>query len=297
MRRMSERATTAGGTAMDRVAILGAAVLFSTGGAAIKATALSGWQVAGFRSAIAAAALVALLPAARRGWNLRVVAVGIAYAATMILFVLGNKLTTAANTIFLQDTAPLYVLLLGPWLLAEPIRRRDLGLMAAIAAGMALFFVGLPPATAIAPNPFAGNLCAAAAGLTWALTILGLRWLGRGTSAAGASTAAVACGNLIAAAAALPLAFPVAAARPVDWGLVVFLGLFQIGLAYVLLTRGVRRVPALETALLLLAEPVLNPIWTWLVHGETITAAGAVGALLILAATAANAMLPSHERA
>src|SRR6185436_18210309 len=105
-----------------RLLLIAAAALFSTGGAAIKATSLTGWQVASFRSAVAAAALAAFLPGARRRWTWGTVAVGAAYAATMVLFVLSNKLTTAANTIFLQSTAPLYLLLLGPWLLHEPIR-------------------------------------------------------------------------------------------------------------------------------------------------------------------------------
>src|SRR3990172_9137079 len=101
---------------MSQLQLLAAAVLFSTGGAAIKACTLSSWQIASFRSVIAAVALFLLLPDARRRWTWRAVAVGAAYAATLMLFVLGNKLTTAANTIFLQSTAPLYILLLGPWL-------------------------------------------------------------------------------------------------------------------------------------------------------------------------------------
>jgi drug/metabolite transporter, DME family len=96
---------------------------------------------------------------------------------------------------------------------------------------------------------------------------------------------------------ALPLALPVTAVGAVDWALIGFLGVFQIGLAYVFLTRGMRRVPAFEASLLLLAEPVLNPLWTWLVHGETTTLAGTIGALLILAATAASALVPSSQRA
>src|SRR5436309_1136311 len=100
-----------------RLEILAAAALFSTGGAAIKACSLSGWQVASFRSGIAALAVLVMLPAARRVPSGRAVAVGAAYATTMILFVRANKLTSAANAIFLQSTAPLYVLLLAPRLL------------------------------------------------------------------------------------------------------------------------------------------------------------------------------------
>src|SRR5262249_11542954 len=126
-----------------RLAILAAAILFSTGGAAIKATSLTGWQVASFRSPAAAIAVLAMLPAARRGWGLAPWIVGAAYAATMILFVLANKLTTAAATIFLQATAPLYLVLIGPLLLKEPVRRRDAVFMVAVASGLALFFVGV----------------------------------------------------------------------------------------------------------------------------------------------------------
>jgi drug/metabolite transporter (DMT)-like permease len=124
-----------------RLRLLLAAVLFSTGGAAIKAATLTGWQVASFRSGIAALAVWLLVPAARGRWSRRVLAVAAVYAATMVLFVVANKLTTAANTIFLQSTAPLYVLLAGPLLLGERVTRADLALMAAVAAGMALFFV------------------------------------------------------------------------------------------------------------------------------------------------------------
>src|SRR5512145_3090045 len=134
-----------------RLAILGAAVLFSSGGAAIKATALTGWQVACLRSAVAAVAVLVMLPAARTGWGVMPVVVGVGYAATMILFVLANKLTTAANTIYLQATAPIYLILIGPWLLKEPLRRRDLIFMGALAVGMVFFFLGSDEASRTAP--------------------------------------------------------------------------------------------------------------------------------------------------
>ena len=102
---------------------------------------------------------------------------GLAYAATLISFVTANKLTTSANAIFLQSTAPLYIVLLAPWLLRERVARRDLLFMAAIGAGLAMFFVGETAAVASAPNPSAGNAVAALSGVFWALTMMGLRWL------------------------------------------------------------------------------------------------------------------------
>ena len=271
--------------AVDRLAIVIAALLFSTGGAAIKATVLSSWQVAFLRSGIAAVALMVLLPAARRRWTLRTVVVGAAYATTMILYVSANKLTTAANTIFLQATAPLYILALGPWLLRERVRRRDLVFMSVLALGMSMFFVGRQQSFATAPAPLAGNLLALGSGVTWALTLLGIRWLGRDQHHGEGSLAAVTCGNLIACLIAAPMAFPIGHPRADDWAVIAFLGVFQIGLAYVALTRGMARVPAFESSLLLLAEPVLNPVWAWLVHGERPGAGAAAGGVLILGAT------------
>ena len=272
----------------SRLLVLSAALLFSTGGAAIKATAFSAWQVASFRSGIAAIALFLLLPAWRRGWSKRTLLVGFFYAVTLILYVTANKLTTAANSIFLQATAPLYVLLLAPRLLGEPLRRGDMLLAALLVAGMTLFFVQVDPALATAPNPLQGNLIAAASGVTWALTLLGLRWLA-GSEQPESAGAAVISGNALAFLVCAPLAFPVSGSLPLDWAVVAYLGLFQIGLAYVAMTRGMRGTPAFEASLLLLLEPVLNSIWAWLLHSEQPGTASLLGCALILAASLATA--------
>jgi len=272
----------------SRYGLFAAALLFSTGGAAIKATSLSSWQVAGFRSGIAAMVLALGLPGVRRGWTWRTALIGVAYAATLILFVTSNKLTTSANAIFLQSTAPLYLLLLGPLVLGEPVRRRDLAVMAAVFAGILLLLSGAEATVSTAPNPRLGNLFGAASGLTWALTLAGLRWMGKtGEGDAGAATVVV--GNLIAFFACLPMAVPVGPVSLADAGTVSYLGIFQVGLAYLFLTRSIRHVPGLEAATLLLVEPVFNPIWTWLLHAERPSAAALAGGVVIIgAATAAN---------
>ena len=270
---------------VSRLQLLLTALLFSTGGAAIKATSLSGWQVASLRSLIAAAAIFLLVPEARRSWTWKAAVVGVAYAATLVLYVLANKMTTAANAIFLQYTAPLYLVLLGPWLLRERIRRRDIALMAALAAGMALFFVGRQMPVQTAPDPLAGNVLAALSGVSWALTIAGLRWIETGATAGQPGMSAVVVGNVLAGIFCLPRARPVVDATAADWGVVLYLGVFQIGLSYALLTRAMRRVPALEASLLMLAEPALNPAWAWSVQGERPGPLAALGGALILIAT------------
>lgn len=265
--------------------MLAAALLFSTGGAAIKATQITAWQTAGLRSAIAAAALLILLPGSRRLGDWRAWLAGLAYALTLVAFVQANKLTTSANAIFLQSTAPVYLLVLGPLLLHETLRRRDVWFSLALAAGMALFFSGVEYGAATAPNPRAGNWWAAASGLTYALALAGLRWQAHYSGQSSAALATVAAGNVLAAALCLPAALPLHAARALDWGILLYLGLFQIALAYWCLTRGMQRVPAFETSTLLLLEPVCNPVWTWLFHGERPSRNALLGGALILAAT------------
>ncbi|MEW6583778.1 MAG: DMT family transporter, partial [Actinomycetota bacterium] len=265
-------------------AVVAAAVLFSTGGAAIKATDLSGLQVACLRSGVAAVALLAMLPGTRRRWSWRVVLVGAAFAVTLILFVQANKLTTAANSIFLQSTSPLYLVLLGPLLLREPVRRGDLAFMAVLGAGMSLFFVASEAPGDTATNPAAGNAMALASGVGWALTVAGLRWLARSDEPDAAARATVA-GNAIAFVACLPAVAASPAVGVRDAMVVTYLGVVQIGLAYVFLTAAVRRVGALEASLLLFVEPALSPVWAWLVTGETPSPLALTGGAIIIGAT------------
>ena len=207
-----------------------------------------------------------------------------AYAGCLVLFVLANRLTTAANTIFLQSTAPLYILLLAPWLLKEPIRRQDLGFMLAVGLGLLLFFVGTEHPGTTAPDPDRGNLLALASGFCWALAICGLRWLG-GAPGRGSPIAAVVSGNLTAFLITLPMALPIGRHPVGDWAVIVYLGVFQIALAYVFVTAAIQVLPALESSVFLLIEPVLNPLWAWVVQGETPGAWALLGGAIILGAT------------
>lgn len=281
-----------------RLQVALAAVLFSTGGVAVKGTVLTGWQVACFRSGLAALMLAALLPQWRRIWRPECLLVGVAYGATMVLFVVANKLTSAANTIFIQSTAPLWVMLLAPRLLGERLGRGDLGFAPIFGLGLVLFFAGTDPASGTAPAPATGNALAAVAGVCWAFALIGMRWLARDAEPERAGAAVVA-GNTLACVACLPLAAPVApAAAAADWLVVAYLGVFQIGLAYVLLTRGVRALPALDVSLLLLLEPVLGSFWAWWIHAERPGAVSLTACAVILSATLARTLWQSRpERA
>ena len=274
--------------------VIAAAILFSTGGAAIKTVTLSGLQVASIRSGIAAVALMLWLRG-RVEHSPKVVAVGLVYAATLVLFVTSTKLTTAANAIFLQSTAPLYIAVLAPLLLGERFRARDLGLLGAAGTGLVLCVRGGSEltATATAPDPATGNLLGILCSLSWALTLLGLRWVELNQRGSGISS--VVAGNVIAFLVGVPLLMPLPSVSPLDAAGLLYLGIIQIALAYVLLTGAVGRLPTLHVSLLLLIEPVLNPLWTWIVRGENPGVATLAGGAIIV--TAAGLQVAWDSRA
>lgn len=251
-------------TRRPELMILGAAVLFSTGGAAFKLCSFSAMHVAGLRALVAALLLFAVMPQSRRIGRPALLML-IPYVGATLPFVWANKLTTAANAIFLQSTSPLWVMLLAPWLLGEKARARDLAVLGAIAVGITMCALGAEKSLT-APDPDLGNVIALASGLAFGLLMLGFRWLGRRGRDEQASV--VAWGNVAAALIACSLSGGLPQGDVADWLVILYLGLFQVGLAYLLLVRGTAQVPALQASLLLMAEPALNPVWAFLVLRE-----------------------------
>jgi len=265
----------------SRLYILAAAALWSTAGAAIKLTTLNAWQLSAGRSLVAALAVAVMVPASRVRPRPAVLAVALSNAVTVILFVLATKLTTAANAIFLQETAPLWVLLLAPLLLAERPTRGELVSIPVYAAGLALFFVD-----DLTAGQGVGKLCALASGLAFGITIVGLRHLRE------EGPGALLWGSVIAAVITLPLWGTGPSPTPADVALTLFLGIFQLALAYVCFARGLGGVTAVEASLLMLLEPVLNPIWTYLVAGERPGPWALAGGGVVLGATVWRTVVP-----
>jgi drug/metabolite transporter, DME family len=266
--------------------VVAAAMLFSTGGAAIKIVALSGLQVASIRSGIAAVAL-ALWLRGRLRLTPPLLGVGAVYAATLVLFVTSTKLTTAASAIFLQSLAPLYVAVFAPLLLGERFRARDLAFLGAAAVGLILCVGTGPSSSVTAPDPATGNLLGVLCSVSWAFTLLGLRWLERKQHGSGLS--AVVAGNTIAFLVGVPVLVPWPSVSVPDMAGLLYLGIVQIGLAYVLLAGGIGHLPTLQVSILLLIEPVLNPVWTWLMRGENPGIATLVGGAVIIIAAGLQA--------
>lgn len=159
--------------------IVAGAVLLSTGSVAIKATEFTAFELAGVRAVVIVLFLGLAVRPRLAVFDRSLLPAALAHGITTILFMLGNKLTTAATAIFLQYTAPLYLLLLGPWLLKEPVSRRDVAYVALLLVGMVMLLLNPPARVVTAPNPVLGGIIAACCGVTWAFTTLTMRGLAR----------------------------------------------------------------------------------------------------------------------
>jgi drug/metabolite transporter (DMT)-like permease len=271
------------------LAVAGAAILWSTGGLFIKLAPMPALAVACGRSLIAGLFYLALLRPNLRAarWT-----TALAYAACIVTFVSATKLTSAANAIFLQYTGPAYVLVLSPFLLDEPFRPIDAVCVALSLAGMSLFFVGKVEA-----GQTVGNLLAIASGVFFALTVVLMRREAKGGS--GDALPSTALGNLIAAALTLPWALKAApqVLTAQGAGVLLYLGIVQLGLAYFLFVRGVRRVPAAEASLISMLEPVLNPVWVLIGFGERPGRWALAGGAIVIAAVVVRTLAPQPQRA
>ena len=268
-----------------RLLVALAALLWSTGGLAIKLVPLDALGVVFWRSAITFVFLVAVYRPGLARWRKASVATAAVYALMILTFVTATKWTTAANAIFLQYTGPFYVLALGPWLLKERFRRADAVAIAVALGGMSLFFVGRLDA-----GHLAGNLMGIVSGVFFGLTVLLLR-----RDQSRDAMASVFLGNLFAGAVALPFAWGRLALDARGLAVVLFLGVVQMGVAYILFVRGLSVVPAAEASLLGMLEPTFNPLWAFLGVGERPTAWALLGGAIVLGAVAARTVAGARE--
>lgn len=259
-----------------RLSIAGAALLWSTAGLAIKLVPLDAVGVVFWRSTLTFLFLTAVYRPGLERWKKASFGTALAYALMILCFVSANKLTTAANAIFLQYTGPFYVLALGPWLLKERFRKADAAAIAVALGGMSLFFVGK-----LDGGHLAGNLLAVVSGLFFALTVVFLR-----RDQSRDPMASIFLGNVLAAVLALPFAWGNLELDARGFGVIVFLGIVQMGFSYILFVRGLSVVPAAEASLLGMLEPAFNPIWAFLGLGERPSGWALVGGTIVLAAVA-----------
>lgn len=272
-----------------------AVLLWSTGGLFIKLTTFDAYQVTFFRSLLAGITVLLVTRTA----GLRINAFGLVcsfiYAILLFLFVWATKHTTAANAIFLQYTAPVYILILAPFIIGEKFHVRDLFTVIFCIAGMSLFFVG-----DLTIGDYQGNIAALGSGIFLGLYIMLLkhpkapgaqREEQGGTLPEAAAVKAplnpaitVIYGNFILALLTLPSgisAIPTATLS--DLGAVGFLGIFQIGISYILFIKGVHGgTRPLDASIIGFIEPLLNPVWVFLFVGERPSNWALLGGLIII---------------
>lgn len=279
-----------------RLAMLLAAALWSTSGLLVKLISMDAVSLAGWRSGIAAVTLLAIargngirvgVPRGALSWT-----AAVSYAAILFLFVAATKVTAAANVIFLQYTAPIYVLLLEPLFLKTRYRMRDFGFVALAVGGMSLFFLGR-----IEAGDWRGNAMALGSGFAFGLFALLARSRHQDDSA---RWQGVVWGNWVLFV-AMVLFFLIGPQR-MSWprGLpetagVLFLGLLQIGCAYALFTYAISKLSALETMLIAMLEPILNPIWVYLGTGESPSRWALLGGSIILCTVAARTWVEGRK--
>jgi drug/metabolite transporter (DMT)-like permease len=256
--------------------VLIAALLWSTGGIGIKAIDDPPLKIAFYRSAVAAVALALFLRPRVGRITLPFIASVVSYAGCLVTFVTATKWTTAANAIFLQYSGVVWVLLLSPMVLREKMTRRDVIAIVVALAGMVLFFMGK-----LDVHGWNGNLMALLSGVFFAALVLSLRM-----QKGGADEASVLWGNIVLALVLLPFVArnPGLALTSRSAFVLVALGVIQIGVAYYFFVRGLRRVSATQASLTGMLEPVMNPLWVFLLLGEKPSAWAIVGALIVLGA-------------
>lgn len=256
------------------LSIVVAALLWSTGGIGIKAVTDAPLKVTFYRSVFAAITLFLIF---RKQVRVRpspaFLTAIVSYGGCLTTFVIATRWTTAANAIFLQYAGVVWVLLLSPLVLREPMRRRDVIAIAVALAGMALFFVGKFEARGMA-----GNGMALLSSVFFAALILALR------REHDASRAAVAWGNVFIALVLFPFVMHDLALTMKSFFALLFLGVFQIGLAYAFFVKGLQYVSATQASLTGMLEPVANPIWVAVFLGERPSLYAVAGAVVVLMA-------------
>ena len=258
------------------------ALIWSSGGLAIKLVDWNPMAITGVRSVLAALTLVFLFRG-RLKFGLSLVQLGAAagYAGLLITNVAATKLTTSANAILLAYTAPVYVALLAPWFLKEKTSRSDWIFIAVTVGGMVLFFLDK-----LSPSGFWGNIIAVVTGISYAIFTLCMR-AQKSTS----PVESVILGHLLTALCGLPFMFSVMPSAE-SWIGLVYLGIFQQGISLALYTWAIKRLGALEAILIMTLEPIFNPILVAVGYGEIPGKWAFIGGLVVISSVTVRGVWP-----
>jgi DME family drug/metabolite transporter len=261
------------------------AILWSSGGLLIKLISLNAMQLSFFRCAIAAVVFAILFRRKLLAVNgLTFLNAGF-YAAVLITFVIATKTTTAANAIFLQSTAPIYVLVFEPIINKTKLEKINVITVFVCFIGMIFFFIG-----EISPGHLLGNIVALAAGIAFAAFFLGMK-----KNAPEYQQSSIFYGNILVALICTPFIFDLKPLSFNDIWMVTFLGVFQIAIAYALFSYGLKRILAIEASIISMFEPILNPVWVMIGYGEVPSITAAIGGAIIIIAIITRTLIAGSD--
>lgn len=263
-----------------------ASILWSTGGILIKAVDWNPIAIAGSRSLISSIVVLLYLRKPRFTWSKAQLGGALSYTATVILFVAANKLTTAANAILLQFTAPIFVAILGAWLLKEKIKWYDYIAILTVFGGMLLVFID-----DVGGGSMLGNILAVVSGFFLACVTISLRY-----QKDGSPVETTLIGNWLTFIVAIPF---IAGGLPDIKSIIaiILLGVFQLGIAYILYALASKHLSAIEAILLTVIEPLLNPLWVFLFAGEKPSIYAVLGGILVIVSVTIRSIIVSKESA
>ncbi|MHC1719994.1 MAG: DMT family transporter [Clostridiaceae bacterium] len=256
------------------------AALWSIGGILIKSVNSHPLAIAGCRSAIAAIVLFIALKKPKITWSGPQIGAAAAYCITVIMFVIATKLTTAANAVLLQYSSPIYVAILGSWLLNEKAKLRDWVTIFIVICGMILFFFDQLNMSGIW-----GNFAALTAGVSFAFFAVFMRM-----QKDGSPMESVLIGNIMTAIIGVPFifqSFPDAN----GWINLILLGVFQLGIPYIFYSKAIKSATALQAALIPIIEVLLNPVWVFLFIGEAPGSWALIGGSVVIIAVTVSCVL------
>ena len=257
-----------------------ASLLWSLGGLLIKSIKWNALAISGMRSLIAALLMLSVIKKPSLKFTWYKLGGAVSYVGTVALFVMANKLTTAATAILLQYTAPIYVALLGAWFLKERTTKLDWAAIFIVFGGMILFFID-----EMSTGGMLGNFYAILSGFSFACMVLFLR-----KQKNESPLESVFWGNVLTAIIGLPFMFS-SMPDTGSWVALLLLGVFQLGISYILYALAIKHVSALEAILIPVIEPLLNPVWVFLALGEFPGPWAFVGGFLVLSAIVGRSVL------
>lgn len=267
------------------VAVFITAILWSSGGLFIKLISLNAMQLSFFRCLIAAIVFALLFRKKLLVVNGFTFINAAFYAVVLATFVIATKTTTAANAIFLQSTAPIYVLIFEPIINKTKLERINILTIVVCFIGMIFFFLG-----EISPGDLTGNLVALISGLMFAAFFLGMRKNGKEYQ-----QSSIFYGNIFVTIICIPFILDLKPLSFNDIWMVTFLGVFQIAFAYALFSYGLKRILAVEASIISMFEPVLNPVWVLIGYGEVPSFYAAVGGAIIIIAIFTRTIFDSSD--